>query len=181
MSWTILSGIQDFSGLWAGLLVLAIATILSVIGFILRKIYFPENKHWIKWKLKEVKTVNNTEILFIDDLQFPVISSLKNLGYKIKRVSDLVSLDETELLNSDIVFVDIQGVWRKLRLNDQGFWLVKLIRDKYKYTKKIVIYSWEELRVHASYRLADEILDKEANVLEFKATIDKLINDINNA
>lgn len=58
----------------------------------------------------------NTKILFIDDQRFNYVDALKEKdGWKnITRISDASSISQFEIKEAHIIFVDIQGVGKKL-------------------------------------------------------------------
>lgn len=125
--------------------------------------------------LDEIKTVCN--ILFIDDRKFPVVDILKEAGWANTRsVKDLESLDQKEIKESHIVFSDIHGVGKKLKFSEEGYGLVKAIKEKYP-TKKLIVYSAEEDKkieaFHPSINLADNRLSKSADPYEFQVLVEK--------
>lgn len=178
--WEVINKASDFSWLWAGIIILILTILVGIVGFFIRRKYFLWNTA-LKLTTRINKDASNTDILFIEDGAFPIIENLKKIGYKTKKITDLIGMDDSNLITADIIFVDIRWVWRRLWLTDEWFWIVKLIREKFQSNKKIVIYSWEELRVNPAYKLADDALDKDSNLTEFKAAIDKLIENINHA
>lgn len=177
MTWDIIDSNKTWVFEWVGTAILLI--VVGIIWFFIKRYFFAGSSN--NSKNRVIKNSSNTEILFIEDWSFPIIENLKKIWYKTKKITDLQSMDDSNLSTADIVFVDIRWVWKKLWLSDQWFWIVRLIREKFHNSKKIVIYSWEESRVNSSYKLADDALDKDSNLTEFKATIDKLIESINHA
>ena len=82
-----------------------------------------------------------THILFIDDDQkFKVVDILKKSGWSYtRRVSDIGSIDDSIVQQAHILFIDVQGVGRRLKFKDEGLGLALAIKDKYP-GKKIVIW-----------------------------------------
>lgn len=79
---------------------------------------------WLFKKKTEVKRIpsrsvdelkNITKVLFIDDKTFKVVDNIKEKdGWKsVSRIVDVDSLSQTEIQESHIIFVDIQGVGKK--------------------------------------------------------------------
>src|SRR5688572_20961001 len=67
-------------------------------------------------------------ILFIDDEHFKVVEILRKAGWlNVKRVRDVASLDDPEVVASHIFFVDIQGVGSALKFKDEGLGLAEAI------------------------------------------------------
>ncbi|MDY0194202.1 MAG: hypothetical protein RBR93_11875 [Aliarcobacter butzleri] len=130
-------------------------------------------KKGIKYKSIEVaqKKIN---ILFIDDQKFKVVDILKTSGWiNTKITKDISSLDSADVQNTDIFFVDIQGVGKKLDFQDEGLGLADALKRKYP-TKKIVIYSAENSgdRFHRALKNADDSLSKNADPYEFQQIIE---------
>ena len=63
-----------------------------------------------------------TKILFIDDLTFNLVDSLKEKdGWQnVQKIKDVDSLSQTEVREAHIIFVDVQGVGKKLGFEDEG-------------------------------------------------------------
>ena len=129
--------------------------------------------------VKEVKTKDKccTKILFVDDdTKFNVINIIKNSGWKnTKIIKDINSMDSHEVTSTDIFFIDIRGVGKKLGFQDEGLGLAKALKIKYP-NKKVVIYSAEQRgdRFHEGLRKADDFLAKNAEPFEFQQTIERL-------
>lgn len=122
-----------------------------------------------------------THILVIDDDQkFKVVNILKQSGWiYTKRTSDIGSLDDAVVQQADILFVDIQGVGRRLKFKDEGLGLALAIKDKYPH-KKVVIYSAQTQgeRFHDALRKADDFLPKNADPYEFQQLTERLASEI---
>jgi hypothetical protein len=125
-----------------------------------------------------------THILFIDDDQkFKVVDILKKSGWTYtRRTSDVGSLDDPMIQQAEILFVDVQGVGRRLQFKDEGLGLAKAIKDKYP-AKKVVIYSAQTQgeRFHEALRKADDFLPKNADPYEFQQLTERLAADVQNA
>jgi len=111
-----------------------------------------------------------TRILFIDDkhTDFKIVSILKKSGWvNTKSVKDVTDLDDSKVLEADIIFVDINGVGLSM-FQDQGLGLASALKKKYK-NKKIVIYSAESTgdRFHKALREVDSCLSKNAEPYQF--------------
>jgi protein gp37 len=75
-----------------------------------------------KRSLDDIKSV--ARILFIDDHKFRLIDILKAGGWhNVQWVKDVESLSITELSDSHIILVDIQGVGKKMQFHDEGLCL----------------------------------------------------------
>ena len=138
------------------------------------EVHITDNK--IKYK-SLADAQNSVNILFIDDdTKFKVISILKNSGWiHTKIVKDINNLDSKEVLQTDIFFVDIQGVGIKLGFQDEGLGLANALKKKHP-NKKVVIYSAETRgdRFHEALKNADDSLNKNAEPFQFQQTIENL-------
>ena len=124
----------------------------------------------------------NTKILFIDDQRFNYVDALKEKdGWKnIARISDASSISQFEIKEAHIIFVDIQGVGKKLGFNDEGLELIQAIREQYP-EKKIIMYSAENKGridgLHPAGNLVDYRLRKTASRYEFENTIERFAKE----
>lgn len=136
------------------------------------------------WKLFGTATENrlanakaNTHILFIDDdIKFKVVDILKTAGWHYTTiVKDITSLDETIVQQSQIFFIDINGVGKKLGFKDEGLGLALALKTSYP-NKKVVIYSADTKaeRFHEAWKRADEYLAKNADPYEFQQVVRQL-------
>lgn len=123
------------------------------------------------------KDKSNLKILFIDDqhTKFKMVSILKKSGWKnTNSVKDITDLDDYRAKESDIIFVDINGVGKTL-FKDEGLGLASALKKKYP-AKKIVIYSAETKgdRFHKALREVDDCLSKNAEPYQFINLIETL-------
>jgi hypothetical protein len=120
-------------------------------------------------------------IVFIDDDRtFRVVRILKQSGWSHTRLlADVKSLDDDEIRNADILFIDVQGVGLELNFKEEGLGLASAIKSKYP-RKKVVIYSAETKgdRFHAALRKADAFLAKNADPYEFQKIVEDLSLEI---
>lgn len=116
-----------------------------------------------------------SHILFVDDdPKFQVVTILKKSGWiNTKRVKDIYNIDDVEVKNTNIFFVDIQGVGVALGFKDEGLGLALALKNKYP-EKKVIIYSAESKgdRFHQALRKADSFLPKNAEPYEFQQLVE---------
>jgi len=129
---------------------------------------------------QEERRKDLTRILFVDDdTKFKTVSILKRAGWK-NTISkkDIIDLDDNDAINSDIIFVDINGVGSEL-FNDQGLGLASALKKKYP-EKKIVLYSAETTgdRFHSALREVDSCLSKNAEPYEFINLVENFASEI---
>jgi DNA-binding NarL/FixJ family response regulator len=116
------------------------------------------------------KLKDNTHILFIDDnhTEYKMVSILKKSGWThTKSVKDVIDLDDPKVNESDIIFVDINGVGTSM-FKDQGLGLASALKKKYP-KKGVVLYSAETVgdRFHKALREVDDCLPKNAEPIQF--------------
>ncbi|MBN7822514.1 hypothetical protein [Bowmanella yangjiangensis] len=116
----------------------------------------------------------NVRILFIDDDRgFKIVGILKKMGWEhTKIVVDVSSLEQSQLVDANVVFVDIQGVGKMMHYADEGLGLALAIKRRYP-EKKVIIYSAQEEgeRFHEALQEADYNLPKTAEPIRFEDTI----------
>lgn len=126
-----------------------------------------------------VELKRTSQILFIDDDRgFKIVGILKKMGWEnTKLVTDISSLEQSQLLSADVIFVDIQGVGRTMQYSDEGLGLALAIKRRYP-AKKVVIYSAEEngARFHEALQEADYSLPKTAEPIRFEDTIFRVLS-----
>jgi len=135
----------------------------------------------VKNESKQFQTVfeaqNRIKILFVDDdTKFKVVNILKSAGWKNTRIiKDISNLDARDIQETDIFFVDIQGVGKKLLFQDEGLGLANALKNKYT-DKKVVIYSAVSSgdRFHEALNKADGRLSKNADPFQFQQLIESL-------
>ncbi len=125
--------------------------------------------------LGEIKQLS--KILFIDDKSFPVVDILKDSSWiNTKRIRDAESLDQMEIKEAHILFVDIQGIGKKLKFKDEGLGLVIALKEKYP-NKKVIVYSAEDQgqvqAFHKGIDIADNRLSKLADPYQFQVLVEK--------
>jgi hypothetical protein len=116
-----------------------------------------------------------THILFIDDdTKFNTVKIFKDSGWKnTKTVKDIKSIDLQVVQNANIVFVDINGVGKLLKLEYEGLDLAYMIKQKYP-EKKVVIYSAKKdaNSFHKAWDVIDARIEKNALPIQFQNVAD---------
>lgn len=137
-----------------------------------------KNKREIKLPDRDINEIKQlSKILFIDDKSFPVVDILKNSFWiNTKRIKDAESLDQIEIKEAHILFVDIQGIGKKLKFKDEGLGLVIALKEKYP-NKKVIVYSGEDQgqvqAFHKGIDIADNRLSKLADPYQFQVLVEK--------
>lgn len=130
--------------------------------------------------LDEIKRV--CRILFIDDEKFKMVDKLrKDDGWQNTLwVKDVDSIYQPELRDAHVVFVDVQGVGKKLGFQDEGLGLIVAIRRQYP-NKKIVMYSAERNEkidaFHEAASMVDARLKKLSDRYYYESILEKVAMD----
>lgn len=127
------------------------------------------------------KAKADVSILFIDDqhAEFQMVQILKQAGWKnTKAVKDITDLDDAKVRGADIIFVDINGVGKKLS-SDEGRGLARTLKARYP-RKKIVLYSAESRGdiFDKTLEVVDAKLPKNADPLQFLECLENLARGI---
>jgi hypothetical protein len=146
----------------------------------------------MNWKIWKSNTVSLKErnldeimsickILIVDDKNFPLIDILKASGWiNTRRIKDVDSLEQSEIKESHILIVDIQGVGKKLKFKDEGLGLILAIKDKYP-NKKLIVYSAEDQgkiqAFHSGLDVADKRLSKNSDPYQFQVVIENFARE----
>ncbi|RKE90300.1 response regulator [Ichthyenterobacterium magnum] len=135
-----------------------------------------EKKPSIKDKNALIETKKDKiGILFIDDdKNFNIVKILKDSDWKkTKTITDIKSLDINQVKNSEIIFVDINGVGKILNLEYEGLDLALMLKQKYP-EKKIIIYSANKnsYSFHEAWDVVDSRLEKNALPYQFQNLVE---------
>jgi len=122
---------------------------------------------------------SNTNILFVDDENFPVVEKLQKAGWSVKKVKDIMNIQDDDVQRAHIIFVDYKGVGKHLSENDQGIGIIKAIKISYGSSKRVILYSGHNrFNLGLDLRIADNILSKNSDVYEFITIIEAEIKKI---
>ena len=124
-------------------------------------------------KLSDEEIQIKTSILFIDDIDFPMVKILKNNGWNASRIKDVKDLYDKRIKTAHILFIDILDVGAGLGLGN-GLELAKAIKEKYE-EKKVIIYSSQDSHdiFNDAYSILDGRLRKSAQLPQFLGIIEK--------
>lgn len=139
--------------------------------------YFKPKAKFPNRSIDEIKQI--CRILFVDDRKFGVVEILAKSGWiNTKIIKDVVSLDDADIKDAHVLFVDIQGVGKALQFKDEGLGLISALKDKYP-NKKVVVYSSESAgdRFHQGLSKADARLSKNADPYEFQTLVEKFARE----
>lgn len=118
---------------------------------------------------------SKVNILFIDDdKNFEIVKILKNSGWKnTKSITDVKTIDAEIVFKSQVIFVDINGVGKIMKLEFEGLDLAFMIKQKYQ-DKCIIIYSANRNTnaFHNAWDICDYRLEKNALPTQFISLVE---------
>ena len=133
-----------------------------------------------KLSMDELKL--RTNILFIDDESFKIVSILKKTEGWIntKSIKDIHSPSEPEIRWAHIIFVDVNGVGGNL-FNNQGLGVALEIKKRYP-EKRVVLYSAETKHdaFSEAWDVVDARLPKNADPIVFITKVESFAKSIFN-
>ena len=117
----------------------------------------------------------DARLLVIDDGPFDYLTLFRDNGYTIEHWSDVQNLGELGRGVFDVIVLDIHGVGRELSA-DQGLGVLRQVR-RANPAQLIVAFSAKtfDLGDKQFLDLADAVLEKSADYVDFQATIDRLL------
>jgi CheY-like chemotaxis protein len=115
-------------------------------------------------------------ILVIDDQDFPYVKLFKRDGYNVEKWKDVDKLTQIEQGGYDLILLDLQGVGSTISVSEQGLGVLRHIK-KVRPTQLVIAYSNAEfpLQYQPFFELADGVLQKSADYLDFKRKVDELL------
>jgi DNA-binding response OmpR family regulator len=130
-------------------------------------------REWPSISVEEIR--KRSRLLVIEDQEFPYESLFVRDGYNLEKWHDVERLSDVEGGKYDLLLLDPQGVGRQ-ESAEQGFGVLKYLRANCP-TLVIVAYSNAEwgLKYQDFFKLADAVLPKSADYVEFKARVDELL------
>lgn len=125
-----------------------------------------------EFSAEDVKT--RIRILFVDDKDdFQIIKMLRNNGYQVEYLDDIVDFDAKAVKSADIIFLDINGIGVAMKFKNQGMGLCGALRDYYGSTKRLILYSGETEGsiFDVDAKKADATLPKDSDLYQFTSYI----------
>lgn len=117
----------------------------------------------------------NTDVLIIDDEDFPAIESLKRQNFNITQKSDIDLLKDVEPY--DIILCDVRGVGKNFGSEYGGAYISREIKKNYP-EKTVIIYSAQDssMNYQQFYEYADSRVPKGATIDEWISILDEHID-----
>jgi CheY-like chemotaxis protein len=130
-------------------------------------------KTWPDIPFSEIK--KRARLLVIDDADFAYQILFERDGYTIEKWADVTDLPKLESGFYDVILLDLQGVGREQSV-EQGLGVLRHVRQVAP-AQLIIAYSsadWS-LKYQEFFDLADAVLAKSADYVDFKRTVDQLL------
>lgn len=136
-------------------------------------ISFFKKKSWPEVPLTEIR--KRARLLVIDDAEFAYQSLFERDGYTIEKWPDVIDLPKLEAGFYDLILLDLQGVGRE-QSTEQGLGILRHLRRTVPAQITIAYSSADwSLKYQEFFDLADAVLAKGADYVDFKSTVDKLL------
>jgi CheY-like chemotaxis protein len=134
---------------------------------------FRSRRTWPEPPFEEIR--RRARILVIDDQEFPYQQLFERDGYNVNKQDDVVNLSDLEDGSYDLILLDLQGVGRG-ESNDEGLGVLKHLRAQ-RPAQIVVAYSEANFGLASQpfFQLADAVLQKSADYIDFKAKVDELL------
>ena len=128
---------------------------------------------WPQLSWEEIK--KRGRLLVIDDAEFAYIELFRRDGYTIEQWHDVEDLEKLERGSYDVIMLDICGVGGEIS-KEEGFGVLKHIR-KVRPAQFVIAYSASDydLTQIDFFRLADSVMPKSADYVDFKREVDELL------
>jgi DNA-binding NtrC family response regulator len=113
-------------------------------------------------------------VAFIDDEEVPYIKRLQNDGYMITPFPDIDNMDDFIRKNYHVVILDIQGIGKSLSPNQEGWGLLKYLKEECP-NIVVIMYTGADWSITQYKYLADKadaFIGKDLEFLDFKSKLD---------
>ena len=139
------------------------------VGTINNQLILPQ-KEQSKQELSIDQIKSELKVIFVDDKKFNIVNLLKKNGWKqISYKNDILDLDDPEIREAHVIFLDINGVGIAMNFQNQGMGLCGAIKRKYGNKKRVVLYSGETdgSIFDSDAKMADDTLVKDSDYYQF--------------
>jgi hypothetical protein len=139
-----------------------------------RRMWPSKKKDYVKPTLETV--VRTSKILVLDDQEFPQQTIFQRDGYNFERWPDVQNLSQLSDGRFQIILLDIQGVGLNESPTRQGLGILESIKNSNP-GQAVILYSAQPQRLisHPSLSLADVVLDKSSEYVDYKKHVDQLL------
>ncbi len=130
-------------------------------------------REWPVLSAEEIK--KRARILVVDDTAFLYLQLFQSEGYAIDKWDDVTDLDRLAQGAYDVILLDIHGVGRQFA-QDEGLGILRYLRERNP-TLLVIAYSNASFSLTSKqfFDLANRVLAKSADYVDFKRTVDELL------
>ncbi len=116
-------------------------------------------------------------IAVVDDEEVPLIEKLQKDGYNITKYPDIDEIDSFIRKKYHVLVLDIQGVGKNIAGKKEGWGILSYLKNEYPHLVIIVFTGadWSLTKVKEIADLADFVIGKDLEYLDFKAKLDAAI------
>jgi hypothetical protein len=116
-------------------------------------------------------------IVVVDDEEVPLIEKLQKDGYNITKYPDIEEIDSFIRKKFHVLILDIQGVGKNLAGKKEGWGILSYLKNEYPHLVIIVFTGadWSITKIKEIADLADFVIGKDLEYLDFKAKLDAAI------
>lgn len=116
-------------------------------------------------------------ISVVDDEEVPLIEKLQKDGYNITKYSDIEEIDSFIRKKYHVLVLDIQGVGKNIAGKKEGWGILSYLKSEYPHLVIIVFTGadWSITKVKEIADLADFVIGKDLEYLDFKTKLDAAI------
>ena len=134
---------------------------------------FRQQRSWPTLDVKEVR--KRSKLLVIDDQEFPYLNLFKRDGYNLEHWQEIENLSRLSDGDYDLILLDLHGVGTE-ESSHGGLGILKYLREE-RPTLIVVAYSASSFPLDEQpfFDRADKVLSKTADYVDFKRTVDELL------
>lgn len=116
-------------------------------------------------------------IAVVDDEEVPLIEKLQKDGYNITKYQDIDEIDSFIRKKYHVLVLDIQGVGKNIAGKKEGWGILSYLKNEYPHLVIIVFTGadWSITKVKEIADLADFVIGKDLEYLDFKTKLDAAI------
>lgn len=136
----------------------------------------PKRQVWPSPTFEEIK--KRARLLVIDDDTFAYLDLFQRDGYAIEQWPDVIDLTKLENGAFDLILLDVQGVGKAISPSEQGLGVLHHLR-KVAPAQVVIAFSNSDfsLKYQDFFLLADAVLPKSADYVDFKRKVDDLLRE----
>ncbi len=156
-----------------------ISLLLSIFQFFKGLFQFRRKDHPIReFTNDEIETLKyKARIALVDDDEISHVRRLQKEGYNIVDFPDISEIDDFIRKNYNVVILDIQGIGKEISEVSGGWGILKYLKTESPHIVVIIFTGadWSVTKYKHLVDLADDIIGKDLEYLDFKSKLDSAI------